>query len=237
MAPADAESQADSDAQPLPAEAEDAPDALLLEAQSNGALDEPEELFEQGYEGVVGMTIDSNLFPDERLQAYVADAYDADGDGVLSDEERLAVAEFDISDVGKVFSLKGLENFTAIKALNLKGLWLTSVDLSPFAALETLNCEDSRLTAIDLQNNPKLRVLHVSGSDLAVLDVSRNAQLTELKCANCRLTNLTIGQGSALETLVCNNNSLTGLSLDQVALSLLNCAGNSLATVDISNCP
>ena len=237
MAPADAESQADSDAQPLPAEAEDAPDALLLEAQSNGALDEPEELFEQGYEGAVGMTIDSNLFPDERLQAYVADAYDADGDGVLSDEERLAVAEFDISDVGKVFSLKGLENFTAIKALNLKGLWLTSVDLSPFAALETLNCEDSRLTAIDLQNNPKLRVLHVSGSDLAVLDVSRNAQLTELKCANCRLTNLTIGQGSALETLVCNNNSLTGLSLDQVALSLLNCAGNSLATVDISNCP
>ena len=247
--PADAASSdeaaplADGDALPVPAEALEADEEGLEMpgALESVVIDEPEDALAQIPEGFagspVGVAIDADHFPDARLRAYVAGAYDADGDGALSDAERLAVIEFDIANVGRVFSLEGLECFTAIEALRLNGLWLTDVDLSPLAALKTLECENSRLTALDLQGNPLLKALRVSGSPLTALDVSHNAQLAELECSRCRLTELSIGEGSALEALVCDKNDLTSLSLGQASLKLLSCAGNRLASMDISGCP
>jgi len=219
-------------------------DAEATVAQAEEGLFEAGEQPGEGEDGedgagdmADGVPIDADHFPDERLRAYVSDEYDADGDGALCNAERLAVTEFDISKVGRVFSLQGLEHFTAIRRLCLAGLWETSVDVSPFADLEVLDCRDSRLAAIDLKDNPGLRALRVSGSDLTSLDVSRNGQLAELDCAGCLLTSLNIGEGSALESLVCDDNRLTALSLGQTSLRYLSCAGNGLASIDVGRCP
>ena len=245
-----------------------APAAELTVAEEDGVLLGGEVLDEPGYADFVGdpgvmaaegdVAIDAASFPDAHVREAAA-AFDADGDGVLSVEERQAVTALDISrrDVGTAV---GIELFENLAVLNCSGNLLTELDLSGNPALVRLNCSKNLLSALDIGPNAALEGLDCSGNRLTALDVSRNGALHELNCRDNRLTALDVSQNAALTALdcgdneglgklvvktnpdlirlVCDNCGLKKLAVTKnKALQTLCCRDNAIKTLKLTACP
>ncbi len=195
-----------------------APAAELAVAEEDEALLGVGTIDEPGYAGFVGeadvmaaegdVAIDSASFPDKHVRK-AAEAFDADGDGALSLQERQAVTALDISrqDVGTVV---GVELFENLEVLNCSGNLLTELDVSQNPALVRLNCSKNLLGALDVSGNAALEALDCSGNRLTGLDVSGNAALHELSCRDNRLKALDVSQNAAMTALDCGDNEALG---------------------------
>ena len=107
-----------------------------------------------------GTYIGSNNFPDNAFRSYVAStAVDTDGDGVLSDDERLAVTDINIGGLG-VADLTGIAFFPEVTILRAGNNQLTTLDLSPCTKLQRLYCQYNQLTGLDL--SPCTQLLNVT---------------------------------------------------------------------------
>lgn len=179
--------------------------ALLLALGALGALAEAN--------GAVA--IDKAHFPDAAFRRFVLQ-YDADGDQRLSAAERREVVAINVPDMG-ISSLRGIEYFTALRALSASGNKLRALDVSKNRQLSALLCDENRLASLDLSKNKQLLVLMCSGNRLSSLDLSKHKGLLAVTCENNRLRALTLGTKPNLETL--------------------RCQGNKLAAVDIKRCP
>ena len=124
------------------------------------------------------VAIDAGAFPDEAFREVVKD-FDKDGDGVLSDGELAAVEELECSEKG-IQSLKGLENFAALRMLFCHDNEIAEVDLSGNPALTYIELVGNQLTALDLSNNPELAELYINHNQITELDVSACPLLVEL---------------------------------------------------------
>ena len=89
-----------------------------------------------------GIKINEKNFPDSVFRSCVSDSFDADKNGVLSEDEISAVTSISVSDKG-IASLAGIEFFTEITKLSADGNKLTGVDLS----------KNTKLTSCDLSDN------------------------------------------------------------------------------------
>ena len=179
--------------------------------------------------------IDAENFPDENFRNWVKENAAGGGD-VLKDKQIAAAEEMDLSGVGGISSLKGLEHFTALNRLNCSGNKLKELDLSKNPALMAVFCWDNELTALDLSKNPALEVLSCGGNKIAELDLSKNAALTGLYCRDNKLVSLRLAKDGALVELRCEENELTELDLSgHPALEELSCFGNELTALDFSN--
>ena len=224
-----------------------------------------DEPVEKGYAGFLtggeenegDIPIDETHFPAERFRAYVAGTIDSDGDGMLSESERLAVKEIDF-DYGN--SLDGIEYFPNLEKLTCDSIYekldvsgnpalrelsvdyssFESIDLSKNTALEKLVLFDHKLTRLDVSHNPALTVLSVArkGSDhgLSSLDVSHNPALKTLNFRYNHITDIDLSNCPALEFLTCDHNALTTLDVSKCpALKKLECGHNQLETLALSN--
>ena len=100
----------------------------------------------------------SEVFSDQKLQEWMRTAAHLNGagaDGVLTEEERNAVTELDLSGLG-LTSLENLSAFPNLKTLDCSKNQLTALDLSWNPALERLSCGNNRLTELDMSQNRKL---------------------------------------------------------------------------------
>ena len=100
----------------------------------------------------------SEVFSDQKLQEWMRTAAHLNGagaDGVLTEEERNAVTELDLSGLG-LTSLENLSAFPNLKTLDCSKNQLTALDLSGNPALERLSCGNNRLTELDMSQNRKL---------------------------------------------------------------------------------
>ncbi len=207
---------------------------------------------------IPGIPIDEEHFPDPNFRSYVAENCDPDGDGLLSEEERLAVTTINVSSRG-LTSLEGVSLFPALTRLYCENNQLTALDVSQNPALEILSCYynqltaldlsqnpaltdlccfNNQLTALDLSQNPALTVLWCDHNQLTALDVSQNPALTKLSCYNNQLTELDLSRNPALTQLICYNNQLTALDLSRnPALTWLTCYGNQIGSLDLRPCP
>lgn len=197
-----------------------------------------------GYAGFVGeagvlaatgdVKLDAAAFPDSALRKAAA-AFDEDGDGALSPEERQAVKALDISrsDVG---TAQGIELFGNLEALDCSGNLLTELDVSENAALKRLDCSKNLLGALDVSQNAALEALDCSGNELSALDVKKNAALAALNCRDNRLSSLNIKKNAALAALDCGENAaLKKLNVTQnPGLATLACDGCALGSLDVS---
>ena len=61
-----------------------------------------------------GLEINEEAFPDSAFRWYVSANADLDGDGRLSDQERLAVKTMDLAAETRIDSLQGLAYFPAL---------------------------------------------------------------------------------------------------------------------------
>jgi len=180
------------------------------------------------------ITIDETNFPDKTFREYVADNFDTDNSGKLSETEREDVKDINVYSEN-IGSLKGMEYFTALASLYCSDNQLTSLDLSHNTALAFLYCSDNQLTSLDLSHNTALVYLNCSNNQLTSLDLSRNVALTSLDCYGNQLTSLDVNRATALASLCCSDNQLTSLDLNgATALTSLDCANNRLTSLDLN---
>lgn len=145
-----------------------------------------------------------------------------------------------------------------LRALNLRGNLLTSLDLHGCVGLASLSCDHNRLTHLDIhgcrglisfssEHNQlthldvrgcaKLHSLICGHNQLTGLDVRDCVMLTSLSCAFNQLTHLNVRGCRELNNLSCELNQLTHLDLhDCLGLTFLTCGHNQLTHLDVRDC-
>ena len=187
---------------------------------------------------------DTSAFPDEGFREYLKTGYhyvdgikiriDTDKNGILSQDERMAVKIMDVS-VAEVYGLKGIEHFSELRELNCTNRPIGSLDLSKNTKLEQLRCKNSGLTQLDLSNNPEIAVLDCSNNNsLGNLDLSKNTKLENLNCSYDELNELDVKENKELRELICIGNYLKELDVDvthKKKLETLRCSSNQLESL------
>ena len=178
--------------------------------------------------------IDEEHFPDEMFRLYVSIMADEDSDNVLSDAEASERSTIALSDLG-ISSLKGIEYFTELSALDCSSNSLDILDLSSNPNLQLLYCNDNLLESLDITNCANLAYLHCSGNRLTELGVSGKLSLMEVICYDNSITELDFTGNEYLISLDCSSNQLSDLKIsDSFLLSMLDCHNNKLSQLDIS---
>lgn len=191
----------------------------------------------RSYEGSISIT---EVFHDRNLQAWLLNSSNLGGagaDGVLTEEERLAVTQLDLSGLG-LTSLDGLGAFPNLQTLNCANNNLTQLDVSQNPALVRLSCGNNRLTALDVSHNLELRYLNCNFNRLSSLDLSGHSKLIALYCEMNYLQSLTLTGCTGLKVLYCRNNQLDELLLtDSTKLEFIETFDNRLTSIDVSMLP
>ena len=180
-------------------------------------------------EGIIReVALDASTFPDEGFRSCVAQNYDRNDDGILSETELAMQTSIDV--IGcEIRDLTGIEYFAAMMVLECFSNNIASLDLSANTALMELNCSYNQLTSLSVSENTALTVLDCSNNALTSLDLSENTALTELDCWRNQLTVLDLSANSALTECECSENAIASLDLSEnTALMTLDCASNNL---------
>lgn len=193
-----------------------------------------QKIVEMG-EPIDPIAIDEAHFPDANFRAFVASAdIDTDQDGSLSADELFAVTMMNVEEKS-IESLKGIENFTALRQLRCSNNQLKELDISKNTALTWLNCTNNQLTTLDVSNNVLLTGINCWTNQLTSLDVSQNTRLTMLYCYDNQLSSLDVSNNTELTALNCSKNQLTSLDVsNNTALTGLYCYDNQLKELDIT---
>ena len=186
-------------------------------------------------EGIIReVALDASTFPDEGFRSCVAQNYDRNDDGILSETELAMQTSIDV--IGcEIRDLTGIEYFAAMMVLECFSNNIASLDLSANTALMELNCSYNQLTSLSVSENTALTVLDCSNNALTSLDLSENTALTELDCWRNQLTVLDLSANSALTECECSENAIASLDLSEnTALMTLDCASNNLVSIVFS---
>ena len=173
-------------------------------------------------------------FTNKNFRIYIADNFDLDDDGYLSQSEIEAVTEigFTYHENG---SLEGIKIFYNLQKLYCWNNQLITLDVSGLKNLERLECYGNKLTSLDVSGLKNLKYLDCSRNKLTSLDVSGNDNLQELYCSNNQLTFLDVSGKDNLQTLFSEDNKLTSLNVSGVKkLKFLLCYNNKLTSLDVS---
>lgn len=130
----------------------------------------------RSYEGSINIT---EAFRDQKLQSWLLNAANLGGpgaDGVLTQEERMAVTQLDLSGLG-LTSLEGLDAFPNLQSLNCSNNNLEQLLLTDNTKLVFIETFDNRLTSIDVSMLTELTFLHIDHNRLTHLDMSYNTKL------------------------------------------------------------
>ena len=188
--------------------------------------------------------IDALNFPDPNFRAYVKAEFDKDYNNSLSESERNAVKEIDVSKKN-ISNLFGIQFFPNLRLLYCYNNQLTKLDVSKNTALVWLDCSQNQLTELDVRQNAALWGLFCDSNQLSSLDVSNNTALERLDCHLNNLTSLDVSQNPALQKLQCDSNQLTSLDVSQTAVTELKASDNKIdinieetsRTFDLSTLP
>ena len=121
--------------------------------------------------------------------------------------------------------LTGIEDFTALKTLNVNENLLDYINIDNNTNLEALQCNGNDLTGIKLDNNLELNLLKCAGNQIGKLDMSNNSNLAFLNCSDNLLTKLDVrnGNNTAITDFFTNDNlNLTCIYVDDATYSTAN---------------
>ena len=184
------------------------------------------------------LRVDAVNFPDAQFRAYVADNFDTDGSGWLTDAE-IAAADYIDDEDNDYTSLQGIEYFPNLTGILIDAApSLTSVDLTANTELISVDFSDcGNLEEIDLEGLYDLIYLYLSGNALTELDLTGLSSLQVLSVSGNPLTELDVSD-LTLKELYCHSMPLSGLDLSgQTALFRLYCYGSGIKELDITGCP
>ena len=208
------------------------------------------------------LRIDGQNFPDDVFRSYLTENFDLDGNGVLDEDEILAVDSINVrkdyhsSFSGDIYTLDMIDRFENLRYLDCYGHQIKKLDLSQNEALVYLDCGGNPLASLNVSGCLSLRSLQCVSSNLKELDLSKNAALEQLTIRGSmasldlkgcelleylevwsrQLTSLDVSGCTALESLYCSGNQLTVLDVsDCTALEILFCDGTQLTDLDVSD--
>jgi len=118
----------------------------------------------------------------------------------------------------RINNLIGIEAFTALVILRVKGHRLASVDLSSNLELKNLQLDDNRLTSLDLTNNTLIEYLSVTNNELTSINTSSCINLIEFYCSNNQLSSLYVNNLPNLINFSVASNLLFNLDLSDNTL-------------------
>ena len=111
-----------------------------------------------------------------------------------------------------------LQYFTNLAILNLDNVDFYTIDLSKNEKLDSLSCVGSTVNYLNLNHNQNLKKLDCSGSHVRQLRFYLGMQLTHLNCANSELSHLRdIGYCESLKTLNCTGNRISVLDISELS--------------------
>ncbi|WP_452220968.1 DUF7619 domain-containing protein [Lacinutrix salivirga] len=139
------------------------------------------------------------------------------GNGVANDNyvltSRINTVEYLYMPSLGITDLTGIEDFVAIKNLQVPSNQLATLDVSQNTALELFYCSVNQLTALDVTNNTSLIYLNCFSNQLTALDVSNNLALQYLACGVNQITSLDVSLNVNINQLITANGQLTSLNV------------------------
>jgi len=154
------------------------------------------------------------VFEDANFKTYCLENFDQDGDGEISMDEADAIDKIYCSEMG-ITSLKGVECFRNLTALN---------------------CSYNNLTSLNVRGCTSLQDLYCYCNHLRSLDVSDCTSLKQLDCTQNQLTSLDISGCSSLESMTCSFNSFSRLVLSSISLKKITVYHCPLEYLDVKEC-
>ena len=133
------------------------------------------------------LRIDGQNFPDDVFRSYLTENFDLDGNGVLDEDEILAVDSINVRNhfsnpmSGVIYTLDMIDRFENLRYLDCCGHQIKKLDLSQNKALVYLNCGNNPLASLNVSGCLSLRNLYCGSSHLKELDLSKNAALEYLE--------------------------------------------------------
>ena len=210
------------------------------------------------YIQLIPWTTDVISFGDRVFKDYCVENFDADGDGEITEDEAKAVTAINVSMLD-ITSLAGIEYFSnletldasfnkltsldlshspGLKAVDVAGNKLQSLNLSGLSVLETLDASNNKLGMLDVSESPSLVTLHCSGNEIGALNLTKNRALKDLLCNNNHLQSLNLKNNVLLETLFCRKNEISTLDVSALSkLKDLDCSANRLTSLNLYNNP
>lgn len=181
-----------------------------------------------------------------RLNAVVP-AIDADGDGVITRGEALAVTKLDFSfesaedatEQTTITDLSGLEYFLNLDTLGLRYHGVTvAAPVEKLTKLKMLNLGGNRIAAIDPTALTNLTDLRLFDATIRTIDLSRNKALVAIYLQRVRISSLELKDLPALEEAYLSNGALTSLKADGLEkLTRLDAVQNKLTEFSMTNLP
>ena len=131
-----------------------------------------------------------------------------------------------------------LSGFDSLAFVACSNNQISEISITDDTALLELYCADNGLSLMNTSTNTSLQTLDCSGNAITSLDISANGALETLECQENELTSLALNETShpLLETVRCNDNNITTLTMDLDHTIGMNCSGNQLASIDLTNC-
>ena len=181
------------------------------------------------------LPVDEVHFPDANFRIYIAEVFNLGERSYLYESEYVSLSYINV-DYHNIVSLKGIEYFTGLIALNCGYNQLSELDLSENVLLEQLYCDDNQLAELNLSANSLLVALTCSNNQLTELDLSANTLLTSLNCRNNQLAELDLSSNVLLTYLDCTNNRILYHDFSTLSeLQILQCGNNIFKVLDLSN--
>lgn len=112
-----------------------------------------------------------------------------------------------------IADLTGIEDFVAIKNLQIPNNQLTTLNVSQNTALELFYCGANQLTSLDVSNNTALIYLNCFSNQITSLDVSNNLALQDLSISLNQITNLDVSVNINLNRFIAENCTLASLNI------------------------
>ena len=189
------------------------------------------------------LRIDGQNFPDDVFRSYLTENFDLDGNGVLDEDEILAVDSINVrkdyhsSFSGDIYTLDMIDRFENLRYLDCYGHQIKKLDLSQNKALVYLRCGNNPLANLNVSGCLSLRSLQCVSSNLKELDLSKNAALEQLTIGGS-MASLDLKGCELLEYLEVRSDQLTSLDVSGcTALAYLDCSyNNQLTSLDVSGC-
>ena len=208
------------------------------------------------------LRIDGQNFPDDVFRSYLTENFDLDGNGVLDEDEILAVDSINVPNhfsnpmSGVIYTLDMIDRFENLRYLDCYGHQIKKLDLSQNEALVYLNCGNNPLASLNVSGCLSLRNLYCGSSNLKELDLSKNAALVHLEITGdigsldlkecelleslycvCPVTSLDVRSCTVLKHMSVASDELTSLDVSGcTALESLGCSVNQLTSLDVSGC-
>lgn len=179
------------------------------------------------------------LVPDDNFEAYLE--ANSLGNGVANDDlvfthNISSVVAMDL-DNQSITDLTGLEDFTALEALNARNNGLTTIDVSANTNLTHLFLDNNSLTTINISTLTALEEIGLTGNTgITSLNVGPFASLENVEIRNTGITSLDVTSNTQLISLDIRETGITTLDLSQnTNLTTFRANDSSLSSLDIRN--